>query len=130
MKYISTFDIFPIFTYRSGVPYLESCWTFQRVPAAVSVTDTRTQRTFCSHRHHHHHHHRHHQGKYYVSGHFFVLSSSENTALFVFQNSFSETGFCLRLQIKPTQLGPIDRASPYLRIECSLRNVVFDMALN
>jgi hypothetical protein len=25
-----------------------------------------------------------------------------------------ETGFCLRLQVKPTQLGPIDRASPYL----------------
>jgi hypothetical protein len=27
----------------------------------------------------------------------------------------SETGFCLRLQVKPTQLGPIDGASPYLR---------------
>jgi hypothetical protein len=26
-----------------------------------------------------------------------------------------ETGFCLRLQMEPTQLGPIDRASPYLR---------------
>jgi hypothetical protein len=32
----------------------------------------------------------------------------------------SETGFCLRLQVKPTQLGPIDRASPYLRIPVSL----------
>jgi hypothetical protein len=27
----------------------------------------------------------------------------------------SETGFCLRLQVEPTQLGPIDRASPYLQ---------------
>jgi hypothetical protein len=27
----------------------------------------------------------------------------------------SETGFCLRLQVAPTQLGPMDRASPYLR---------------
>jgi hypothetical protein len=26
----------------------------------------------------------------------------------------SVTGFCLRLQVESTQLGPIDRASPYL----------------
>jgi hypothetical protein len=26
-----------------------------------------------------------------------------------------ETGFCLRLPVKPTQSGPIDRASPYLQ---------------
>jgi hypothetical protein len=25
-----------------------------------------------------------------------------------------EAGFCLRLQVKPTQLGPINRASPHL----------------
>jgi hypothetical protein len=30
-------------------------------------------------------------------------------------HNVSETGFCLRLQMTPTQLGPIDRASPYLR---------------
>jgi hypothetical protein len=35
--------------------------------------------------------------------------------LFLFENNVSETGFCLRPQQKPTQLGPIDRASPYLR---------------
>jgi hypothetical protein len=52
------------------------------------------------------------------------------------------TGFCPHLQVKPTQLGPIDRASPYLWTSCidwaklnrfdlkmetesSLRNVVF-----
>jgi hypothetical protein len=29
------------------------------------------------------------------------------------KRNVSETGFCLRLQVKPTQLGPIDRASPY-----------------
>jgi hypothetical protein len=39
----------------------------------------------------------------------------QNTVLFIFQNSVSETGFCLRLQVKPTQLGRIDRASPSLR---------------
>jgi hypothetical protein len=31
------------------------------------------------------------------------------------KHNVSETGFCPRLQVKPTQLGPIDRASPYLR---------------
>jgi hypothetical protein len=45
----------------------------------------------------------------------------------------SETGFCLRLQVEPTQLGPIDTASRYLRnriylkteTESILRNAVF-----
>jgi hypothetical protein len=41
------------------------------------------------------------------------------------KHNVSDTGFCLRPQVKPTQLGPIDRASPYLRTESSLRNVVF-----
>jgi hypothetical protein len=44
-----------------------------------------------------------------------VLSLSKNTILFIFRNNISETGFCLRLQVKPTQLVPIDRGSPYLR---------------
>jgi uncharacterized membrane protein YkgB len=36
--------------------------------------------------------------------------------LFLFKtHSIPETGFCLRLQVEPTQLGPVDRASPYLR---------------
>jgi hypothetical protein len=39
-----------------------------------------------------------------------------NTVLFILQkHEVSETGFCLRLQVKPIQLGPIDWASPYLR---------------
>jgi hypothetical protein len=39
-----------------------------------------------------------------------------NTVLLIFQNSVSETGFCLRLQVKPIQMGQIDGATPYLRI--------------
>jgi hypothetical protein len=36
--------------------------------------------------------------------------------LFLFKTySESETGFCLRLQVKTIQLGPIDISSPYLR---------------
>jgi hypothetical protein len=35
--------------------------------------------------------------------------------LFLFNTpNVSETGFCLRLQVKPAKLGPIDRANPYL----------------
>jgi hypothetical protein len=35
--------------------------------------------------------------------------------LFLLKTHASETGFCLCLQVEPPQLGPIDRASPYLR---------------
>jgi hypothetical protein len=36
--------------------------------------------------------------------------------LFLFEtHKVSETGFCLRLQVEPNQLGPIDKASPYFR---------------
>jgi hypothetical protein len=34
--------------------------------------------------------------------------------LFLFKSNISETGFCPHLQVKPTQLGPFDRASPCL----------------
>jgi hypothetical protein len=44
------------------------------------------------------------------------LSLSKNTVLFIFsKHNVSETGFCLRLQVEPTRLGPVNRASPYLR---------------
>jgi hypothetical protein len=43
-----------------------------------------------------------------------VLSSSKMLTKYV-----SEIGFYLRPQVKPTQLGPIDRASPYLRTPVS-----------
>jgi short-subunit dehydrogenase involved in D-alanine esterification of teichoic acids len=35
--------------------------------------------------------------------------------VYISKHNVSETGFCLRLQVKATQLGPIDMASPYLR---------------
>jgi hypothetical protein len=44
-----------------------------------------------------------------------VLSLSKNRRVYFSTHNVSETGFCLRLQVEPTQLGPIDRATPYLR---------------
>jgi hypothetical protein len=43
------------------------------------------------------------------------LSLSKNRPVY-FSKQVSQIGFCLRLQVKPTQLGPIDRASPYLAV--------------
>jgi hypothetical protein len=40
-----------------------------------------------------------------------------------------ETGFCLWLQAKPTQLGPVDRASPYLRTPASTRDRIYKTAI-
>jgi hypothetical protein len=45
------------------------------------------------------------------------------------KHNVSETEFCLRHQAKPTQLGPVGRAGPYLRTqntEYSLRNYIID----
>jgi hypothetical protein len=45
---------------------------------------------------------------------FWVLS----TVLFIFQNTTFwrlETGFCFRLLVKPTQFGPVDKATSYFR---------------
>jgi hypothetical protein len=54
--------------------------------------------------------------KCYVSGHYpsscLYLKKSPD---YFSKHNVSETGFCLRLQVKPTQLSPIDRVSPYLR---------------
>jgi hypothetical protein len=36
--------------------------------------------------------------------------------VYISKQNVSETGFCLRLQVKPTQLGPIDRAE-YVLLE-------------
>jgi hypothetical protein len=44
------------------------------------------------------------------------LVLSKNRPVYFSKHNVSETGFCLRLQVKPTQLGPIDRDSPCLRI--------------
>jgi hypothetical protein len=56
--------------------------------------------------------------KYYVFGHY---PSSCPFLFFFFNHNVLETGFCLRPQVKPTQLDPIDRASPYLLILVMLR---------
>jgi hypothetical protein len=37
--------------------------------------------------------------------------------VYIWEHNVSGTGLYLRLQVKPTQLGPIDRASPFLRAE-------------
>jgi hypothetical protein len=54
-----------------------------------------------------------HLYKNYVFGHY---SSSclylKRPPVCLLKHNVSDTGFCLRLQVKPTQLGPIDRASP------------------
>jgi hypothetical protein len=53
----------------------------------------------------------------------YCASGQYPSPCFLFKtHNVAETGFCLRLQVRPTQLGPIDRASPCLRI--SHRNVV------
>jgi hypothetical protein len=39
-------------------------------------------------------------------------------------HNISEIGFCLRLQVGPTQLSPIDKASPYLRTPAQTRDAV------
>jgi hypothetical protein len=59
--------------------------------------------------------------KYYVSVHY--PSSSiclKYRTVYFSKHDVSDTGFCLRLQVKPTQLGQINRSSPYLRTPVSL----------
>jgi hypothetical protein len=52
---------------------------------------------------------------------FIVLSLSKNCPVYFSKHDVSEIGFCLRLQVKPTQLGSIDRASPYLRRQLTIK---------
>jgi hypothetical protein len=40
----------------------------------------------------------------------FLLFYLKRSPVYVSKHNVSETGFCLRLQVKPTQLGPIDVA--------------------
>jgi uncharacterized protein YxeA len=44
-----------------------------------------------------------------------VLSIFKNRSVYFSEHNVSETEFCLRPQVEPTQLDPIDRASPYLQ---------------
>jgi hypothetical protein len=68
-----------------------------------------------------------HQYKYYVFGHYpSSCISLKCRPVSLSKPNVSETGFCLHLQVKPTQLGPIDRASPYLRRRWIMsKNVIF-----
>jgi hypothetical protein len=43
-----------------------------------------------------------------------VLSFSKNRPVYFSKHDVSKASFCLHLQVKTTQLGIIDRASPYL----------------
>jgi hypothetical protein len=52
-----------------------------------------------------------------------VLLLSKMASCFYLKHNVSETGFCLRLQVKPTQLNQIDRASPYLRTNFLSRGI-------
>jgi hypothetical protein len=45
--------------------------------------------------------------------------------VYISKLNVSETGFCLRFQVKPTQLSPIYRASPYLRTPASTQDRVY-----
>jgi hypothetical protein len=44
-----------------------------------------------------------------------IMFISKTSSCLCFKTQRSETGFCLRLQVKPTKFGSIDRASHYLR---------------
>jgi hypothetical protein len=45
--------------------------------------------------------------------------------VFIQKHKVSETGFCLRLQVERTQLGPTDRASPRLRTSAPTQDRVY-----
>jgi hypothetical protein len=49
-----------------------------------------------------------------------VVFIKKHHPVYFSKRNVSETGFCLRLQVKPTQLGPIDRASPCQRYQGAL----------
>jgi hypothetical protein len=44
-----------------------------------------------------------------------VLILSKTLSHLYLKHNVSETGFCIHFQAKPTQLGPVDRASPYFQ---------------
>jgi hypothetical protein len=48
--------------------------------------------------------------------------------VFIWEHNFSETGFPLCLQVKPTQLGPIDRATSYLWTPAPTRDRVYNLS--
>jgi hypothetical protein len=65
--------------------------------------------------------------KYYVSGHYPSSCLYLKTVPFIFQNTTFRRLDCLHLQVKPTQLGQINRTSPYLRTRRWImsKNIIF-----
>jgi hypothetical protein len=49
--------------------------------------------------------------------------------VFNLKHNLLETGLCLRLQVKPTQLGPIDIAGPCLRTPAPTQDSSFSLAV-
>jgi hypothetical protein len=55
-----------------------------------------------------------------IKRHTIIVSGYYPPSCFVFKTyNVSGAGFCLRLQVEPTQLGPIDRASPCFQANLS-----------
>jgi hypothetical protein len=50
-----------------------------------------------------------------------VISLFTTPSCFYLKHNVSETGFCLHLRVRPTQLGPIGRASRYIRRYIAVR---------
>jgi hypothetical protein len=46
----------------------------------------------------------------------YFVSEHYTPACVYLKHGVLETGFCIRLQVGPIQLSPVDRTSPYLRI--------------
>jgi hypothetical protein len=67
-----------------------------------------------------------HEYKYYVFGHYPLSGLYLKHRPIYFSKHVSETGFCLRLQVKPTQLGPIDSPGPYLEPKENKQDGVLD----
>jgi hypothetical protein len=58
---------------------------------------------------------------------FSIVLSLFKLSSYVSKLNVSETRFCLRLQVKLIQLGPIDKASPYLWIQSMELVPIFGM---
>jgi hypothetical protein len=55
---------------------------------------------------------------------------TKHRPVYISKHNVSETGFRLRPQMERTQLGPIDRASPYLRTPAPTPDRVYKLSTN
>jgi hypothetical protein len=58
---------------------------------------------------------------YYVLGNYPSSRLCLKYPVYISKHNFSETGFYLRLQVKPTQLGPIDRVNSHLESDTDVQ---------